>query len=269
MEQRKYISILGDDRSTFEGVTPKIGSFYSPSYVSYAGFATPEGTWWMQLIHRLGGQLLVNNSFAGSHISCAGNYAACLPGRIRSLATEAAAPDLVLVCTGLNDVAHRVDLGAFRRDCRDMVQKLAAQYPAAQIWVGTITVGKPSQGPGTWTPPPWRTGQTTTPCSASAWRRPALPSTWRTSPPSTGATRPSTAPTPTGRAWSPLPTVGTRPWQGRCPQKAEDGPGRITAGVSSQFRNQMDKRPAGTRPRAGWLFWGKGCSPVHLPCASG
>ena len=76
MEQRKYISILGDDRSTFEGVTPKIGSFYSPSYVSYAGFATPEGTWWMQLIHRLGGQLLVNNSFAGSHISCAGNYAA-------------------------------------------------------------------------------------------------------------------------------------------------------------------------------------------------
>lgn len=76
MEQRKYISILGDDRSTFEGVTPKIGSFYSPSYVSYAGFATPEGTWWMQLIHRL-----------------------------------------------------------------------AAQYPAAQIWVGTITVGKPSQGP--------------------------------------------------------------------------------------------------------------------------
>ncbi len=147
MEQRKYISILGDDRSTFEGVTPKIGSFYSPSYVSYAGFATPEGTWWMQLIHRLGGQLLVNNSFAGSHISCAGNYAACLPGRIRSLATEAAAPDLVLVCTGLNDVDHRVDLGAFRRDCRDMVQKLAAQYPAAQIWVGTITVGKPSQGP--------------------------------------------------------------------------------------------------------------------------
>ncbi len=235
MEQRKYISILGDDRSTFEGVTPKIGSFYSPSYVSYAGFATPEGTWWMQLIHRLGGQLLVNNSFAGSHISCAGNYAACLPGRIRSLATEAAAPDLVLVCTGLNDVAHRVDLGAFRRDCRDMVQKLAAQYPAAQIWVGTITVGKPSQGPGTWTPPPWRTGRPTMTCSASVWQRPGLPSTWRTSPPSTGATRPSTAPTPTGRAWSPLPTVGTRPWQGRCPRKAEDGPGRIAAGVSSQF----------------------------------
>lgn len=92
-----------------------------------------------------GGQLLVNNSFAGSHISCAGNYAACLPGRIRSLATEAAAPDLVLVCTGLNDVAHRVDLGAFRRDCRDMVQKLAAPVPRRP---------KSGWGPSPWASPP-------------------------------------------------------------------------------------------------------------------
>ena len=120
----------------------------------YAGFATPEGTWWMQLIHRLGGQLLVNNSFAGSPIRRRGNYAACLPGRIRSLATEAAAPDLVLVCTGLNDVAHRVDLGAFRRDCRDMVQKLAAQYPAPKSGWGPSPWVSPPRAPGTWTPPP-------------------------------------------------------------------------------------------------------------------
>ncbi len=200
------------------------------------------------LIHRLGGQLLVNNSFAGSHI--AGNYAACLPGRIRSLATEAAAPDLVLVCTGLNDVAHRVDLGAFRRDCRDMVQKLAAQYPAAQIWVGTITVGKPSQGPWYLDPAhPGRTGQTTTTCSASAWRRPALPSTWQTSPPIDGGyetvngTHPNRAGMVTFADGWYQAMAGTVPTK-----KAEDGPGRIAAGVSSQFRNQMDKRPAGTRP---------------------
>ena len=142
MEQRKYISILGDDRSTFEGVTPKIGSFYSPSYVSYAGFATPEGTWWMQLIHRLGGQLLVNNSFAGSHISCAGNYAACLPGRIRSLATEDASPDIILVYAGINDVAHSIDLDKFQRDYREMLDSLKKFHPDAQIWVGTIVVGK-------------------------------------------------------------------------------------------------------------------------------
>ena len=141
------ISVLGDGISSFEGYVPRQASFYSPSYVSYSGFDSPEGTWWMQLTKLLGGEFLANNAYAGSHVSYAGHYSACLPRRIRSLATEAAAADLVLVCTGLNDVAHRVDLGAFRRDCRDMVQKLAAQYPAAQIWVGTITVGKPSQGP--------------------------------------------------------------------------------------------------------------------------
>lgn len=162
-----------------------------------------------------------------------------------------------------------VDLGAFRRDCRDMVQKLAAQYPAAQIWVGTITVGKPSQGPWYLDPATLEDraayNDVLRQCVAEAGPSVHLADLT----PIDGATRPSTAPTPTGRAWSPLPTVGTRPWQGRCLQKAEDSPGRIAAGVSSQFRNQMDKRPAGTRRRAGWLFWGKGCSPVHLPCASG
>ncbi|MFR6379230.1 MAG: hypothetical protein ACLUNZ_04865 [Evtepia sp.] len=38
------ISILGDGISTFEGYTPRVGSFYSPSYASYSGFNTAEGT---------------------------------------------------------------------------------------------------------------------------------------------------------------------------------------------------------------------------------
>ena len=48
------ISILGDGISTFEGYTPRVGSFYSPSYASYSGFNTAEGTWWMQAIEQLG-----------------------------------------------------------------------------------------------------------------------------------------------------------------------------------------------------------------------
>ena len=142
MEQRKYISILGDDRSTFEGVTPKIGSFYSPSYVSYAGFATPEGTWWMQLTKLLGGEFLANNAYAGSHVSYAGHYSACLPRRIRSLATEDASPDIILVYAGINDVAHSIDLDKFQRDYREMLDSLKKFHPDAQIWVGTIVVGK-------------------------------------------------------------------------------------------------------------------------------
>ena len=67
------ISILGDGISTFEGYTPKVGSFYSPSYASYSGFNTAEGTWWMQAIEQLGGRFLCNNSFTGSYVCYTGH----------------------------------------------------------------------------------------------------------------------------------------------------------------------------------------------------
>lgn len=73
------ISILGDGISTFEGYTPKVGSFYSPSYASYSGFNTAEGTWWMQAIEQLGGRFLCNNSFTGSYVC----YTATIPPRCR------------------------------------------------------------------------------------------------------------------------------------------------------------------------------------------
>ena len=41
------ISVLGDGISSFEGYVPRQASFYSPSYVSYSGFDSPEGTWWI------------------------------------------------------------------------------------------------------------------------------------------------------------------------------------------------------------------------------
>lgn len=82
------ISVLGDGISSFEGYVPRQASFYSPSYVSYSGFDSPEGTWWMQLTKLLGGRDFGHNAYAGSHVSYAGHYSACLPRRIRSLATE-------------------------------------------------------------------------------------------------------------------------------------------------------------------------------------
>ena len=131
------ISVLGDGISSFEGYVPRQASFYSPSYVSYSGFDSPEGTWWMQLTKLLGGEFLANNAYAGSHVS-----SACLPRRIRSLATEDASPDIILVYAGINDVAHSIDLDKFQRDYREMLDSLKKFHPDAQIWVGTIVVGK-------------------------------------------------------------------------------------------------------------------------------
>lgn len=136
------ISVLGDGISSFEGYVPRQASFYSPSYVSYSGFDSPEGTWWMQLTKLLGGEFLANNAYAGSHVSYAGHYSACLPRRIRSLATGGCQPRHHSVYAGINDVAHSIDLDKFQRDYREMLDSLKKFHPDAQIWVGTIVVGK-------------------------------------------------------------------------------------------------------------------------------
>lgn len=136
------ISVLGDGISTFAPYTPMVASIYSASYVSYSGFDTVEGTWWMQAIQKVGGEFLMNNSFTGSYVSYTGHYSAALPGRIRSLATEEASPDHILVYTGTNDAANSVDLEVFRRDYLEMIHNLQKFYPNAQIWLGTLCRGE-------------------------------------------------------------------------------------------------------------------------------
>ena len=136
------VSVLGDGISTFEGYTPRLGSWYSPSYISYSGFGTPEETWWMLVTQQIGGTFLKNNSFSGSHVSYAGHYAAVLPGRIRGLATEEESPDIVLIYTGINDVIHDIELDKFRRDYLDMLQKVQKFHPGVQVWAGTLVLGQ-------------------------------------------------------------------------------------------------------------------------------
>ena len=140
------ISILGDGISTFEGYTPKVGSFYSPSYASYSGFNTAKGTWWMQAIEQLGGRFLCNNSFTGSYVCYTGHYSAALPGRIRTLATETEKPDVIFIYTGLNDAANAVPTDLFQRDYEEMLSRVQKFFPEAKVWVGTLMVGDAPTG---------------------------------------------------------------------------------------------------------------------------
>lgn len=136
------ISILGDGTSTFEGYTPTVGSVYSSRYLNYSGFGTADGTWWMQVIDKLGGSLAGNNSFVGSYISYAGHYPAVLNGRLRDLAKDGVSPDMILVYTGINDAANDIPLDKFKRDCLEMLNKLKTFYPEAEVWCGTICTGE-------------------------------------------------------------------------------------------------------------------------------
>lgn len=142
------VSILGDSISTFEGYTPPMGVFYTPSYISYSGFSTVEETWWMQVIAQLKGQFLANESHQGTFLSYGGHYPAVLSGRIRRLANETGQPDIILIYTGLNDVASHIPLSIFKRDCLELLTKAKNFHPQSQIWFGTLCEGQPPLGEG-------------------------------------------------------------------------------------------------------------------------
>lgn len=144
-----YISVLGDSISTFDGVTPPGGVYYGPSFGSVTGVYSPEDTWWMKVIHAMGGELLANNSWSGSTVASSGALSACSPGRIRKLARDGLYPDHILVFSGLNDVNQYIPEEQFGTDYALMLQRIRDTYPHAQITCGTLTTGYLSKTPFT------------------------------------------------------------------------------------------------------------------------
>lgn len=149
------ISILGDSISTYQGYTTPDGVFYDLFAATMAEMRGVDDTWWMQVIHGLGGQLEVNNSFSSTTVAGEDQYIApataaghmtdsfhrspnylsgCSDKRTAGLGN----PDLILIFMGTNDAGYGIDPVAFERDYRLMLRKLKANYPAAQIWCGTL-----------------------------------------------------------------------------------------------------------------------------------
>lgn len=148
-DTRKYISVLGDSISTFEGFTPPSGVYYAPSFGSITGVCSAEDTWWMQVIRATGGVLLVNNAWSGSTVSAAGALPACSPSRIRKLAAEGKTPAQVLILSGLNDVNQWIPPAVFSADYQTMLCRIREAYPKAQVTCGTLVTGYLSNTPFT------------------------------------------------------------------------------------------------------------------------
>ena len=149
------ISILGDSVSTFPGYTTPDGVFYDLFIQGMADMRGVEDTWWMQVIRGLGGTLEVNNSFSSTTVSDSQDYLPPLlaagyvpdkfhrsPNYLSSCSDRRTAglgnPDTILIYMGTNDAGYGVDPARFAADYRRMLQKLKANYPAAEIWCGTL-----------------------------------------------------------------------------------------------------------------------------------
>ena len=135
------ISIYGDSISTLQGYSPTEGVFYDPAYPGSSRIASVSDTWWDKVISGVGGQLLVNNSYAGSTVSMGGYQAACAPWRIEKLKKGDTLPDYILVLSGLNDVATYRSPEDFGRHYSAMLGAMEEIYPDAEVWCGTLCRG--------------------------------------------------------------------------------------------------------------------------------
>ena len=142
-ENHRKISLLGDSISTFEGYSPAFDAFYTPDYAAISGVHSVEDTWWMQVIRALDGELLVNSSHMGSSVSLFGYQPANAPWRIEKLKKGDLLPDLILIYSGLNDVASYITPKEFGEQYTAMLGHAKAIFPESLICCGTLCHGFP------------------------------------------------------------------------------------------------------------------------------
>ncbi|MBQ8497903.1 MAG: hypothetical protein IJ489_10695 [Clostridia bacterium] len=154
--QNKCFSVLGDSISTLNGYTePDYAAFYEGIVKFATNVFIPEDTWWGQVIERLGGFILVNNSFSGSTVTKRKGYEiesyGCSDERTSALSRDGVSPDVIMVFIGINDWGCRTkrlptddsekdDISIFSVAYKTMLSKLKKNYPQAEIWCFTLPI---------------------------------------------------------------------------------------------------------------------------------
>lgn len=172
----KKFSVLGDSISTFAGFNPpgyKI--FYQGENCVKSGISDKNRTWWQRVINYLGGELLVNNSYAYSRVTQmpdTGNLfpSGCSKERTSSLHSGKVQPDVILVLMGSSDWLGEVPLTgsvenyfneeigknvygyvedefSFSYAYDVMLNNIKANYPRAEIWCCTLFTTYMTQNP--------------------------------------------------------------------------------------------------------------------------
>ena len=133
----KWVSILGDSLSTFEGWsydTQGVNDHYGPNSVGTTrdnnDVVKVDQTWWYKLLTSCGAKLCVNNAIGSSRVTAREGIVTDAIARVnrnelirqvgktyinldgtREVATEEVIPDVVIIFMGTNDYINKVPLG--------------------------------------------------------------------------------------------------------------------------------------------------------------
>lgn len=148
----RFVSILGDSVSTFEGYNPQgYAVFYNKEMQEQNQLSDVCDTWWAKVIQALSASLCVNNSYSGSKVSGTVFPAGECKERLSNLRTEEYVPDLVLVYMGFNDFGNGIIVrktkrwfggngatASFEGSYENMIRTIKSYYPNAEIVCGTL-----------------------------------------------------------------------------------------------------------------------------------
>ena len=148
----RFVSILGDSISTYEGYNPPgYAVYYSGEVLAENRLRSVYDTWWVKVNQALDAFLCVNNSYSGSRVSGWSFPAGVSEERLDLLRSSRAEPDLILIYLGFNDFGYGVricrsenvksqgrDLGVFRDAYALMLESLRRKYPDSAIVCGTL-----------------------------------------------------------------------------------------------------------------------------------
>ncbi len=144
----KYVSVLGDSLSTYQGVSNS-GSTNTTTSVNNAYYNGGlldkwEETWWGQVISRYDMKLLVNNSSSDSWLSKPDGNVKAGYERAKELAANTGdlngtTPDIVFLHMGTNDYVGNANLDTFRTAYEKTLDTLLKMYPNVDIYCLTLT----------------------------------------------------------------------------------------------------------------------------------
>lgn len=172
----KYLSILGDSISTFQGVSNDASLGLDKNAVFYTGtnggVSSVNDTYWMKAITALGMKLCVNNSWSGGYLTkhkpnvgsandADGTISNAMV-RSTKLHSKTTTPDVIIIMIGINDFLAKIGVGTFndsstsfptnnsattiREAWANLLSNVCTTYPAAEVYLATYPQARADVG---------------------------------------------------------------------------------------------------------------------------
>jgi len=135
MQNKKFLSVLGDSISTYKGVSDD-ASACSSLFYNACFYREPfplEKTYWQIVAQTLGLTLCVNNSFSGGNLSGREDPDSGVNRVSRLSRDDGTRPDVIIVFMGLNDLGRGIDLNIFADDYMRTLMTIGQKYPDAAV----------------------------------------------------------------------------------------------------------------------------------------